>query len=271
MDALRRLLIHRDESVSLDIAALQIAAVEYPGLDENVFLELLDSHAREIEPAVRTASPQRFVRILNEYLFVNLGFQGNQQDYYNVNNSCLNQVILSRTGIPITLSVVYMEIARRLQRQIVGIGLPGHFFVQYQQDGFHAWIDCFHNGRILDFEDCRQLAQNTARIDILAVPDSLRPVSHWQTVVRMLDNLRNVYYRNREWEKAIRVLDLLIEARPERAAEYRERGVLHLEQKRPASALADLERYVALAPKAGDRPSVEAQIKLIRGLLRSIN
>ena len=264
MRELKRLLIHRDEDVRLDLAALDIALVEFPTLDPEPYVELLDSHARELKGLTRRCSGAEFVRTANRYFFANLGFRGNQQDYYHSHNSCLNQVLLNRTGIPITLSLVYIEIARRLQRPVVGIGLPGHFLVRYEEDSYTSWIDCFR-AQELSFEECRQLALETAHIDILNVPSVLAPVTKWQVAVRMLNNLRNVYFQKRDWIRAAWILDRLIEAMPQSALERKQRGVLRLESGDEVGALQDLEIYLMVAsPSDEDWPQLAEQAARLR-------
>ena len=247
MRELKRLLIHRDEKARLDVAALEIARVEFPDLDTEAYVALLDSHARELQPLTERSSGPEFVRVANRYFFETLGFRGNQQDYYHAHNSCLNQVLLNRTGIPITLSLVYIEIARRLHRPIAGIGLPGHFLIRYEEDSYTTWVDCFRACEV-SFEECRLLALETARIDILAVPSVLAPVTKWQLAVRMLNNLRNVYFHKRDWPRALWILDRLLEASPQSALERKQRGVLRLEGGDEIGALEDFDVYLTLAP-----------------------
>src|SRR4051794_40126244 len=140
MQELRDLLGGRSASIPLDVAALQIGSVEEPGLDITPSLVLLDSHATEFsERITRRTSGEDFVSLLNEYLFEELGFQGNSLDYYDPANSCLHLVLFRRLGIPITLSLVYIEIARRLGRRFQGVGLPGHFIVSCEEKDFQAY------------------------------------------------------------------------------------------------------------------------------------
>lgn len=262
---LRKLLADSDETVRLDVAALQIAEVEFPDLDPAPYLELLDSHARELEALTSQATGPEFVGAAIEYLFRNLGFQGNEKNYYEAHNSCLNHVLLTRTGIPITLSLVFMEIARRLNRPVAGIGLPGHFLARYEEASYTTWIDCFR-GREVDFEECRELARQTTRIDILAVPSALAPVTKRQLALRMLNNLRNVYFQNRDWVRAVWILDRLVEAQPDSPLERKQRGVLRLDAGDEAGALEDFRLYLTLAPAADpDRDVIAAQAaKLVR-------
>jgi len=265
---LKRLLVDRHEDVSLDIAALQVAGIEYPDLETASFLELLDSHARELRQWMTPNMDGReWVELARQYLFDHLGFHGNQADYYNPANSCLNQVLLNRIGIPITLAVTYLEIARRLHRPVVGISLPGHFLVRYRDQNYSAYIDCFHGGKTVSIQECRELAWRVAKVDIAKNPDSLQPAGAWQIAVRMLNNLRGVYYRGQEMEKVVKVLDLLIAAMPDSAEEYKQRGVVQMALHRSREALPDLERYLQLAPAAADREVIEGHITVLRQLI----
>ena len=200
----------------MDIAALDMARIENPKLDPRPFLELLDSHARELAELTRdcTTGDQR-VRAANLYLFDQLGFQGNETDYYSPSNSCLNEVLLARTGIPVSLAVVYLEIARRLQWPVSGISMPGHFILQYDDGDFECYIDAYSAGRILDLDECRQLAFHLAKVDIAKRPDVMEPATNWQIAVRMLQNLRGIYARRKEYAKLAKVLDWLLIAMPD--------------------------------------------------------
>ena len=268
---LRELLVGDSEHVPLDVAALQLATIEYPELSIDPFLVLLDSHARELSERIDDGtSGEEFVHLLNNYLFRELGFQGNISDYYNPANSCLNEVLANRTGIPITLSLVYMEISRRLDRVVLGIGLPGHFLVQYYDGDFDAFIDPFHGGRILFPSECYDLAREVTGVDVSRNPDALRPVSKRHIIIRMLNNLRAAYFRTQNAPKAVEVLNLLIEAMPDSADEYRQRGLCLAQMQHLKAARRDLEAYLMLAPDAPDRREVETQIAQIRSWLSAL-
>jgi regulator of sirC expression with transglutaminase-like and TPR domain len=256
----------------LDLAALQLAAIEFPGLDPQPFLDILDSYAREIGEGLDPAAPgEEFIQAANRFLFEQEGFTGNEADYYDPRNSCLNEVLASRRGIPITLSLIYMEVARRLNRPVTGIGLPGHFLVRYDDGRFTAFLDPFHKGIILTFEECRKRAMHVARVDILAVPGALAPVDKPRLLARMVNNLRNAYYRRAQFEHAIKVHDLVIEATPGVATEYRQRAALYLQTGQYRAAVVDLGAYLRLAPNAPDRPEVERQIEELRDYLQRLN
>src|ERR1700677_2040410 len=158
MEALRGAIQDQPEG-RLDVAALEIASIETPDLDPEPFLGVLDRIASGLAARLpASADGREFVRVANDHLFGDLGFRGNEIDYNDPRNSCLNYVLDRRTGIPIALSVVYIEVARRLGRPVSGVGLPGHFIVQYNDGEFESYIDPFHSGKLLSAEECREVA-----------------------------------------------------------------------------------------------------------------
>lgn len=256
----------RDERsrVTLDIAALELASVEFPGLDFEGSLFRLDQLAEQISRQLsRNVTGVDFIHAANDLLFDVLQFRGNEEAYYDPRNSCLNSVLMRRLGIPISLSVVYIEIARRLHRHVYGVGLPGHFIVAYEDADARYWIDPFHRGRILSFADCCALAKETAGVDLRSNPAVLAPVTKRQILVRMLSNLKAIYLRGEALDKARQVLDLLIEAMPEYPEEYRHRGLIHLRQLNHRAAKSDLETYLRLEPNSPEREQVRKELLLI--------
>jgi regulator of sirC expression with transglutaminase-like and TPR domain len=268
---LRALRDDRSE-VTLDVAALELASIEFPGLDFEASTFRLDNLAEQISAQLTAgASGLDYIRTANELLFDVMQFRGNEEDYYDPRNSCLNSVLMRRLGIPISLSLVYMEISRRLSRRVYGVGLPGHFIVAYEDQSARYWVDPFHNGRILSFGDLCALAKSTAGVDLRANPAVLAPVSNRQILVRMLSNLKAIYLRGEAFDKARQVLDLLIEAMPEYAAEYRHRGFVHLQQLNHRAAKADLEMYLRLEPDTLEREQVEQQLLQIERWKAGLN
>ncbi len=271
MHQLRELLRGDTDHTPLDVAALQLATIEYPEVSVEPFLTLLDSYAAEVAERIpRDAGGEEFVQILNEYLFDELGFLGNTEDYYTPANSCLNEVLTKRVGIPITLCLVYIEISRRLGRTVTGIGLPGHFLVHIEDGTFSAYIDPFHAGRVLYEDECYDLAREITGLDLSNDSQALQPVSNRHILVRMLNNLRAVYYRQQNPGKAVQVLDLLIEAMPESAEEYKQRGICLAQMEQLVEARADLETYLRLAPDAADRENIQSHVDRIQKILSSV-
>ena len=258
--------------VSLDTAALEVASIEFPGLDLEAAAFRLDHLAEQVNAQLApTSDGLDFIRVSNDLLFNVLQFRGNEADYYDPRNSCLNSVLMRRLGIPISLSLVYMEVARRLGRHVYGIGLPGHFIVSYEDTKTRYWIDPFNAGRILSFADCCALAQQTASVDLRANPALLAPVSKRQILVRLLTNLKSIYLRGEAFDKARLVLDLLIEAMPEYAEEYRHRGLVHLRQSNHRAAKTDLETYLRLEPDSPEREQVKKQLVSIERWKAGLN
>jgi regulator of sirC expression with transglutaminase-like and TPR domain len=256
--------------VGLDQAALEMACIESPGLDPRPSLENLDRMALDLSARLPgPAEGPEFVRGANQYLFEDLGFRGNEAEYHDPRNSCLNHVLDRRTGIPIALSVVYIEVARRMGQPVVGIGLPGHFIVEYDDGRYSTYIDPFHAGKLLTAEDCRKLAQKITRAEV--EPSALAPVSTRYILVRMLNNLRAAYFRGKQFAKMAQVMDLLIEAFPGNADYYKARGVARLKLKKYRSAKSDLEMYLEHSPEAEDRAQVTQQLEAIHRWLARLN
>ena len=269
MKALRAAIEDRPDA-RLDLAALDIASIQTPALDPAPYLAILDRLASEIAGRLPpSADGREFLRAASNHLFGDLGFCGNESAYNDPRNSCLNYVLDRRTGIPITLSVIYIEVARRLRRPVTGIGLPAHFIVQYNDGEFSAYVDPFHSGRILSAEECLRIAREHTGVE----PDStaLAPVNARYIVVRMLNNLRSSYFRAKQFDKLAQVTDLLIEAFPQNSEYYKARGVARLRMRQFRAAREDLELYLKYSPDAPDRAQITEQLEAIHRWLARLN
>jgi regulator of sirC expression with transglutaminase-like and TPR domain len=271
VDALRAAL-KVGSSVTLDVAALALAAIECPSLDPAPYLAALDQFAAELHARLGSSpGGARFVRIANDYLFGELGFRGNQSQYDDPRNSCLDQVLDRRIGLPITLSVVYIEVARRLKQPVFGIGLPGHFVVRYDDGVFSAYIDPFHGGRLLNEQDCVSLAREITGGDLGADRSALEPVGVRYILVRMLNNMRAAYFRAGQYAKSVAVLDLLVEEFPANPEYYKARGMARIKLRRLTAARDDFTKYLRCSPEAQDRAEVTRQLQVIHQLLGRLN
>ena len=269
MDALRAALFDSPEA-RLDLAALELATIETPDLDPQPYLAILDRIASGIASCLPApAAGREFVAAANQYLFDELGFRGNEIDYNDPRNSCLNDVLDRRTGLPITLSVVYIEVARRLGQPVSGIGLPGHFIVEFNDGEFATYIDPFHAGKLLTRDDCRQLARERTGSDADAI--ALAPVGTRYILVRMLNNMRSAYFRSKQFEKMVAVTDLLLEGFPENAGYYKARGFARLRLRQFRGAQSDLEMYLKYAPDAEDRSQITEQLGAIHRWMGRLN
>ena len=271
METLRELLKRDDSDAPLDLAALELSRIEFPNLDPRPFMDILDSYAAEIDGRLRmNYDAVERLQVLHEFFFREQGFAGNETDYYNPRNSCINEVIASRQGIPISLAVVYLSVAKRLEMPMAGVGLPGHFIVRYDEDGFQTFVDVYNRGQLLDRDECFALARRMTGMDLAVSPGILNAVSNRQIIVRMLNNLRSIYLRGKSYVKAGQVLDLLVEAAPADADSYVLRGAVNVELRKYGAAKSDFERYLALMPAARDRQRVEDQIAALdRYLMRA--
>jgi regulator of sirC expression with transglutaminase-like and TPR domain len=270
MDLLRRAL-HSDTGVTLDAAALALASIECPDLDPARYIQVLDEMACELDQRLKASAGPQFLEIANHYLFDELGFQGNQADYNDPRNSCVNEVLDRKLGLPITLSVVYIEVARRLGRPVSGIGLPGHFIVRYDDGVFSSYVDPFHSGKLLSENDCLTLAREITGVEMSAEPSVLAPVGVRYIIVRMLNNLRAAYFRKSEWAKAAVVLDVLIEEFPSNGEYYKARGAARLKLRKLGAARNDFETYLKHSPDAQDSAEVTRQLQAIHRWLGRLN
>ncbi len=267
MNHLRYLLEEEDPPKGrLDRAALELATIDTPGLQPEPFLDQLNELASHLADRMRNFNDGRdFVETAQRYLFGELGFHGNEEDFFDPRNSCLNQVLERRTGIPITLSVLYMEIARRLAMPVFGISLPRHFVIQFDDGNYSTFIDPYNGGRTITVRECFALAG--AKVPDIAL---LRRASKKQIVMRMLQNLRGVYLRRQDWGRAVETLDLLLVG-AEIGGWYKQRGLLELELKRYLDARQDLQRYLTLEPEAADREEILKQLQAIHSWLARVN
>lgn len=266
-------LVSRPE-IAIDLAevALVIAQEEYPKLEVAHYLSCLDEMGTDVLARVGpTEDPHRLIAALGDYLFREQGFHGNTDDYYDPRNSFLNDVLDRRTGIPITLSTVYMEVGRRLGIRLHGVGMPGHFLVKYVGGDEEIVIDPFNGGAILSHVDCQRLLDKTYQGKVAFEPRFLATVGTRQILNRMLSNLKAIYFKKQEFAKALGVVERLLILGPRTATEVRDRGLLLSQLKRYPEATADLERYLKLAPGAEDSEVICDHLRSIRQRVASMN
>jgi regulator of sirC expression with transglutaminase-like and TPR domain len=248
-----------DEAIDLAEAALLIAAEAYPDLEVGRYTAALDGLASGVAARVgRAASDLERARALIFGLAVEQHFLGNQEEYYDRRNSFLNEVLERRTGIPITLTVVYVEVARRLDLPVYGVGFPGHFLAKYA-GATDIVIDPFY-GNILSPGDCEERLRAAMGPDAHFDRSLLRPATGREIVVRMLRNLKQIYLQAREYAPALACSERLLLVAPELAHEVRDRGLLYAQLECYAAARADLERFLALAPADDTAPTVRERL-----------
>jgi regulator of sirC expression with transglutaminase-like and TPR domain len=249
----REIVNQPEDGINLAEAALLIAADEYSDLDIAGYLRRLDDIAGQIRPAIRQDdSPRRKIERLNRYLFQELQFRGNQENYYDPRNSYLNDVIDRRVGLPITLSVIYLEVGRRLGFPLFGVGLPGHFCVKWHDRQDEIFLDPFHAGEILDENSLVNLIEETFHARVQLLPEWLQIVDARYILTRMLNNLRNIFLRTENFERALGVVVKLLVLHPYAKEQLREAGVLSYRVGSYHRAAEFLEDYLLQHPDADD-------------------
>jgi regulator of sirC expression with transglutaminase-like and TPR domain len=263
-------LVASGDDFALDRAALLIAAEEYHELPIDDYLRKLDALAERVASRLHgDAGPHETLTRMRIVLVDEEGFRGNTEAYYDPRNSFLNDVLDRRTGIPIALSTVYMEVGRRIGFCLQGVGFPGHFLVKHRTASEEIIVDPFHDARILETVDLQRQLDATFGGKIRHEPELLRAITSRELLFRMLSNLKSIYVRERDTERALAAVERMLVLSPDASREHRDRGVLLAQLDRPLEALAGLARYRDLAPDAEDADSVDAlreQLKIKVGM-----
>jgi regulator of sirC expression with transglutaminase-like and TPR domain len=250
--------------------ALLIAKEEYPGLDVEAYLERFDRMAQSIKTQLGIElDPVRIVNGINAYLFDELGLRGNHENYYDPRNSFLNEVLDRGLGIPITLSVIYIEVGRLVGLPIAGVGLPGHFIVPYTAQPEPFWIDPFDRGTILIREACTQRLYQLFGEQLPWRDAYLAPIGDHDILRRMLNNLKVIYRQQGAYRRALDVIERILLLSPDLPTEIRDRGLMHHQLGHLQAALHDLERYLELFQEAPDATVITRYIAALRQQLEA--
>ena len=269
LDHFSELLSHDDDKIDLARACLQIAEDAYPGLDVDGYVGELERFGKRLRARIGIdAAPEERVVALNEFLYDDLGFSGNTENYYDPRNSYLNEVIDRRMGIPITLSILYMEIGRRIGLDFQGVSFPGHFLVRLRVRGGTLVLDPFSDGAPQSEDELRERlkrviprgATGGIAVSDLPLDQFLEPASNRQILARVLRNLKGVYRQADKPERLLEVMHRMIIVAPDSPSELRDRGMVYqrLECWRPA--LQDLRDYLEREPDAADIEEVRAKL-----------
>lgn len=255
-----------EAAIDLSHAALLIAAEDEPRrCDVAQGRAMLYEMGMEARARVEQQRGEP-VKALNDFVFGELGFMGNQEDYYDARNSLLHHVLERRTGIPITLSLVYMDIGRRAGLHVEGVGLPGHFIVRVREDEHTSratLVDPFH-ATTLDEEDCQQRLDEVYGGQVPLTDEHLRAATEREILVRLLRNLKSIYTQTHLYRQALNVVERILLLAPQAHEEYRDRGLLLSQLNRFHEALADLQTYLKHSPHAPDIEQVREQLKKIQ-------
>jgi regulator of sirC expression with transglutaminase-like and TPR domain len=259
------MLARPDASIDLAEASLLVACEEYPDLDVAQYLSHLEILGGELSARVSgTSDRAAIVAALNAILFEEQGFTGNTRDYYDPRNSFLNDVLDRKTGIPITLSMVYIEVARRAGVAVDGVGLPGHFIVKLAGPESDVLVDPFHGGALLSVEDCQQRLDRIYEGRVKVEASMLEPCGRKEILRRTLRNLRAIYARSEDLPRAIRTVDLLLVLDPASPHHLRDRGMLYAALDCYALAARDLEEALRRAPASSEAATLREKIDELR-------
>jgi len=255
-------LVVAGDRTDLAEAALAIARIAYPALEPGPSLARLDDLAAAIRPRLPAgAGLEASVEALTGYLFGECGFRGNREEYYDPRNSYLNDVLERRTGIPITLSVVLIEVGARLGLSLDGVGFPGHFLVRVRGSGSPLVLDPFSGGRALGEDELLARYRAFRGTDAAALPaDALDPTGSPAILARMLRNLLRIHLERKNHDAALLATDLLLVLEPDSAGEVRLRGLLYEQLECFSAALEDFRHYLALAPAARDAEDIRERV-----------
>jgi regulator of sirC expression with transglutaminase-like and TPR domain len=262
-----------DERIDLARAALTIARTEYPTLEVDTYLERIVALSDRVRARISEwGEPAHTIPALNAVLFEEERFRGNREDYYDVRNSFLNDVLDRKVGIPITLSLLYMEVGRRVGFPLFGVGMPGHFLVKhYDVEGRQVLIDPYNNGRVLTPSDCQRRLHEIYSGQISLQPEFLMAVSRRQMLTRMLNNLKNAYLAVRRFKQALPIVDMILAIYPRSPEDVKQRATLRHSLGNLRGAVDDLEDYQKMSPDASDADEIRATVLSLRRTLAMMN
>jgi len=279
-DRFAELLAREEAQIDLARACLLISQDAYPGLDVEGYLGEIERFAARLRGRLQGSrgAEERVVE-LNQFLFDELGFHGNARDYYDPRNSYLNEVLDRRMGIPLTLSVLYLEVGRRIGLALEGVSFPGHFLVRLPLRGSMLVLDPFSGGEPQSETDLRARlrrvvpAGTTGPVPLEELPleQFLEPAGKRQILARLLRNLKGIYREADKPERLLEVLNRMLLVAPEAHGELRERGLVYQRLECYRAALKDLSDYSALEPDAPDIEDVRTKVLELSALCARLN
>jgi regulator of sirC expression with transglutaminase-like and TPR domain len=235
-----------DDRIDLAHGALLIAKAAYPDLNESIYLERLDRMASRVKlDMTANTESEDIITELNYILFEQEKFRGNRENYYDPDNSFLNRVIDRKTGIPITLSLIYIEVAGRLGLDVRGIGLPGHFITALYHAAGKIYIDPFNRGEIRTVDECLEIVRANKGKTVTPDLQWLQPIGRKELLARMLRNLKLIYARQDNDVMLFKTIHWILTLQPEAPAELSARAMLYEAMGNPKQAVKDWQRYIA--------------------------
>ena len=261
-----------NNEAQLAIGALLIAQSEYRELNIENYLHQLDEMADVVRERIQeTTLPEQHIAELNRYLFEEKGFTGNTDNYYALGNNFLNFVLDKKTGIPITLGVVYIEVGRRAGLPLVGVNFPGHFLVRYQREHIDILLDVFENGSFMCEDSLEAKLQETLGDSASLESNMLTEATDKEILARILRNLTRAYTLLENYDKALTAAERITWLLPNAAADYRLLGYLHYKNYAYSEGISAFEAYLQLADAPPDTTAVERNIQHLQKLLSRLN
>jgi len=267
-----RLVKRSEPAFDLARAALLVAAETNPNMDVDGHLHTLDTWAEQLRALLQPEwnNLQKLAR-LRHFVFEVLRFRGDHQDYYSPSNSMLNEVMDRRLGVPLTLSIIFMELGWRVGIPFEGVGFPGHFLVRLTGEPRDLLLDPFSDGRSVHEEDCRHMLEEISGGKLEMCDAYLNSISKHDMIARLLLNLKGAYLRAEDDQGALGAVDRLLVLRPGDLDELRDRGLLLYRLRRYGAAIEQLKRYLEERPDASDRETIETHLLNLRRLLATLN
>ena len=259
-----------ERGVDLGRAALAIARIEHPELRIEAEVARLDELAAR-SAAGGVGDPQKALERLLAFLFDDEGFRGNAEEYYDPRNSCLNDVLDRKLGIPITLSVLTMEIGRRVGIEVDGVSLPGHFIVSANLGARRIFLDPFNGGAVLTPAQAADVASRAVGRPVKLEEGHWAPCGKRPILVRMLRNLKGIYARREDWPRALAVVDRLLVLDADSPVHLRDRGSVLVRMRRLHEGAAAWDRYLRRFPSAQDAETFREQLRKVRQKLGALN
>ncbi|MDH3191694.1 MAG: transglutaminase-like domain-containing protein [Nitrosopumilus sp.] len=235
--------------------------LEYPELNIDAYIQKINRIGMSLKESINDVkNPTYLISMLNEHLFENLGFSGDDDDYYNPKNNFLNEVIDKKLGLPITISILYVEIAKFINLDLKIVGFPGHILVKYYEEMI---LDPFNDGNLLDVDDLQDILDENFGGQLEFQPEFLDEIKPEQVLVRMARNLKNSYLQSYVYDKALRCIDMILAIEPTSPEDIRDKGILEERLLNSDIALEYLNKYLEMNPNAED---VDFILELIRSI-----
>lgn len=268
LDPFRDMVVREDVKIDLARACLMIAQDAYPSLEADRYISMLDALGVRLRARLKSHAVEERVVALNEFLFDDLGYWGNADDYYDPRNSYLNDVIERKTGIPITMSILYMEVGRRVGLPLEGVSFPGHFLVRLRLHGGSLILDPFSGGAPQSESELRERlgrvipdgATGDVPVAELPLDQFLEPASNRQILARVLRNLKAIYRETDKPERMLEVLNRMLVLSPDAPTELRDRGFVYQRLECWQAAHKDLSDYLERDPEAADMDEVRGAL-----------